>query len=1148
VLCLLAWLPVATSASQATEPVAAAAPAVAPAGSALTRDALNTRIEQVSAIKELDTTGKAQLLDQYRKAQELVDAVKTSSDAAEAFRRATAEAPAEAGKIRDALAKAKDTPARQPVIDPGTPVAELEQTLQKQKADLGAIEGRLADLTKRIGDAEARPTAIRQRLTEARRQIEELGDDRKVVPAAGETPALAEARRWVAEAQAAALAAEIRMLEEELVSQPMRVELLKAQVEQAARQSEALKGGLRVLEERIAEQRRSEAETAQATAQAAEREAVGKHPLLHRIAEQNTQLSQELAQLAAELEQASAKQAEAEAQAKRVDEDFRSARKKLEVAGLSQALGRALLEQRRALPDPRAFQRKARALDETIASAGLRQIHYSEESQALLKLDAYVDGQLATIPMAERGDIRDELRKLAAARRDLMDKAQAAQDTQLRSLAELDFTYRQLARSVADYKGFLDERLLWVRNTKPFQIEALAALPTEARQVFAGREWLGIAQTMRRGLLASPMLLLATLIVGLLFAFGSRIRQALAATAKDVGRLATDRFPLTLQALGWTLLLAVRWPAVLAIAGAALQRDPTAALAPLLTAAQDESTRLVAFQTGGSLVRSVAFALARISIPLFILWTFHLLCLPNGVGESHFRWSDHALKVLCRATRRLIFTLVPAGFLAIMVTGLESLEGAPTLGLLGFLGITVSLTIFFWQVLHPSKGAMQAYFAAHSQGLPARLRYLWYPLVVAVPMSLTMLAFAGYVYTAGTVTGALVRTIYLVLGLVVVRALITRWLILVERRLRLKALRERRAAERAALAEPPKAEDGGLQIEEPEVDIAALGEQSTKLLNVGLVITGVLAAWGIWAGILPALGVFEEISLWHYTATVDGVEKRMAITLGDLGLSIILIFVTTIAARRLPALLEMVLLHQMDLGSANRFTVTTLTRYAIVIIGAILVFNVLGGSWSEIQWLVAALGVGIGFGLQEIVANFISGLIILFERPLRVGDAVTVGEVSGVVSRIQIRATTITTWDRRDFVVPNKEFITGRLLNWSLTDPITRCEVPVGVDYGADVKRAMLLMADAARAHPNVLDDPKPIVTFESFGDNSLLLYLRCFVPSYDYRLATVSELHGVIYEKFREAGIGIAFPQREVHLHTSEPLAVRIAQDARAS
>ena len=187
---------------------------------------------------------------------------------------------------------------------------------------------------------------------------------------------------------------------------------------------------------------------------------------------------------------------------------------------------------------------------------------------------------------------------------------------------------------------------------------------------------------------------------------------------------------------------------------------------------------------------------------------------------------------------------------------------------------------------------------------------------------------------------------------------------------------------------------------------------------------------------------------------------------------------------------------------------------------------------------------GIGFGLQEIVANFISGLIILFERPIRIGDVVTIGDTEGAVSRIQIRATTIRTWDGQELLVPNKEFITGRLLNWSLSDQITRIKVPVGVAYGSDVQRAMLLMDEAARQNETILTDPAPYIMFNGFGDNALNLELRCYVGVQAHRLPAITNLHEEINRRFNEAGISISFPQRDVHLDMSAPLDVRIHHD----
>jgi potassium efflux system protein len=182
---------------------------------------------------------------------------------------------------------------------------------------------------------------------------------------------------------------------------------------------------------------------------------------------------------------------------------------------------------------------------------------------------------------------------------------------------------------------------------------------------------------------------------------------------------------------------------------------------------------------------------------------------------------------------------------------------------------------------------------------------------------------------------------------------------------------------------------------------------------------------------------------------------------------------------------------------------------------------------------VAAISVGLGFGLQEIFANFVSGLVILFERPIRVGDIVTISDVSGVVSRIRIRATTITTWDRKELIVPNKEFITGRLLNWTLSDHVNRVEIKVGVAYGSDVGRVQSLLQKLASDHPHVLPDPAPIATFEGFGDSTLIFVLRCYLATLEHRLAVIHELHAGIHDTFRREQIEIAFPQRDLHLRT---------------
>jgi potassium efflux system protein len=502
---------------------------------------------------------------------------------------------------------------------------------------------------------------------------------------------------------------------------------------------------------------------------------------------------------------------------------------------------------------------------------------------------------------------------------------------------------------------------------------------------------------------------------------------------------------------------------------------------------------------------------------------------------------------LRRNLYRLIITFLPLAFLAILLVSYDSDMIGGGVSRLLFVSVEVTLAIFFYYLFEPRQGVLQPFLARYPRMLFARLRYLWLALTVTIPLGLAALSVTGYLYTAGTLTQLLINTLWFILVLVVIHQLVVRWLLLTRRRLAFQAIIARREAAARATAATSESDATGSeaareQIEEPTIDLVALSEESRKLLNTALGMVGFLGVWMIWSDVLPAFHILDDITLWQHTVTDAGQEQQVPITLEDAGLAILVIVVTIVATKRFPAFLEIVLLQFIRLTAGGRYTVTTLTRYTIAAIGIILAISMIGGSWGQIQWLVAALGVGIGFGLQEIVANFISGLIILFERPIRVGDTVTVGDTDGIVTRIQIRATTIRNWDRKELLVPNKEFITGRLLNWSLSDQTARISIPVGVAYGTNVQQAMALMAAAAEEHGRVIEDPAPFVIFEGFGDNALALVLRCYLDSLDYRIATISELCEAINDKFNAAGIVVSFPQRDLHLDTSKPLDIRIS------
>ena len=187
--------------------------------------------------------------------------------------------------------------------------------------------------------------------------------------------------------------------------------------------------------------------------------------------------------------------------------------------------------------------------------------------------------------------------------------------------------------------------------------------------------------------------------------------------------------------------------------------------------------------------------------------------------------------------------------------------------------------------------------------------------------------------------------------------------------------------------------------------------------------------------------------------------------------------------------------------------------------------------------MAAALTVGLGFGLQEIFANFVSGIIVLFERPYRVGDIVTIGEVEGTVTRIRTRATTILDWDNKEVVVPNRMFITERFVNWTLSDAVTRVVVPVGVAYGSDVDQVRALLLQIAREEPLVLDSPAPTAWFMAFGPSSLDFELRVFVEQIIDRNRARTRMMTRMTTLFAQHGIEIAFPQLDLHVRHVNPL-----------
>jgi potassium efflux system protein len=221
--------------------------------------------------------------------------------------------------------------------------------------------------------------------------------------------------------------------------------------------------------------------------------------------------------------------------------------------------------------------------------------------------------------------------------------------------------------------------------------------------------------------------------------------------------------------------------------------------------------------------------------------------------------------------------------------------------------------------------------------------------------------------------------------------------------------------------------------------------------------------------------------------------------------------------------------------AGSEYATLTMLRYIVLGIAVSMALLTLNFSLARLGWLLTALSVGLGFGLQEIVANFVSGLILMVERPVRVGDVVTVGTTAGTVNKISIRATMVTNWDRQTIVVPNRNFITQEVTNWTRQDRIVRRTIQVGVAYGTDVERVLQILDELVSAHPKVLRDPPHRVWFHGFGDSSLNFEVWVYSP-FEEGLLARSELYTQIYARLNEEGITIPFPQRDVWMRSEQP------------
>ena len=455
------------------------------------------------------------------------------------------------------------------------------------------------------------------------------------------------------------------------------------------------------------------------------------------------------------------------------------------------------------------------------------------------------------------------------------------------------------------------------------------------------------------------------------------------------------------------------------------------------------------------------------------------------------------------------------------------------LGRLALIISMIAMAVVLGRLLNPNSGLIQSAIKTHPDGWITKLRYLWYPAVICIPLVIIGFAIAGYYLSALELQQQFIVSLRLIMVVVILHEMVIRWLTLVNRQLAIKNDRQKRKAALLTEKQPSTGEDPVLPVDEQLVDIPKINAQTIRLLNVFIGFTLAIGFWMIWKNILPAFSFLDRIALWQHLVNVDNQVSYQSSYLDRSDWAGIYFFIAVVSVRNFSGVMELLVFRRLAIDAGGRYAVNQLAKYTLVTIGFISVANKLGGSWSQVQWLVAALSVGLGFGLQEIFANMVSGIILLFERPIRVSDTVTIGTVTGKVSRIQMRATTLIDWDQKEHVVPNKTFITSPLVNWTLSDTITRVEITVGIAYGSDVELAHKVILDTVLSTPLILTDPAASVFIAGFGENSLTFSIRIFVSELSNRLPVTHDLYMRLEKALREHGIAIPFPQRDIHIRS---------------
>lgn len=1024
------------------------------------------------------------------------------------------QATNEAELERDELATFAPDPA------PEKPLSELEGLLTKANTAVDNAETELRTADQNLSAATQRRTQIEKDTPGLEKQMSELSTQ---VGVAEDNPdgtlsnrvalVSANASLKLLKATLAANQAEAALIEARTTAGYFRVlrDLKAARLENAKAQQQIFQTAVT--------QARAEEANARVKTAADDLDVI--HPALRPIAERNQQLAEQTKLLTIQIEKITAELELRKQKKAEILDDLESAKNRVTQVGLTDAVGSQLRAMKQKLPDATTYRLSWNRRQSLIDDEQLKLMELQDERKEDPKLFVSRLFRNQAVVAGERNQLALMANeKISTQRSGYLDPAITSQQKYFDMLVSLSTTEQQIVQNIEEATLFANERILWIRSSTPLYSNAIPAskewwflLPAAWSEVF-NRVIVEIKSN-------AAVWILAFIALVILMRLRSNLRDEISEIGAAVRRSTSVRIGPTMRSLVLTLSASLPVAASLMFLG----------------------WRLRYCAGGDTVLRSLSAACGMTAATYFPAEFLRQVCRPNGIGEAHFGWSASALRRLKNGLQWLLPTLAPLVFATTFLNAGNDSVSSDVLERCVFVVVVLVVLVFLCRVLHPRTGLPAEYLATHPDGWFNRTTFAWYPASLAALVAFVLLPIAGYYFTSQQLAWKAWLSLMLLFTVVMLVSIIKRWVMVRRRQLRIEEIKRKREAE------PPVEGDLVAAVSVDETSPEVLREQTQqveRLLGSLVVVSVIVGAFLIWVDVLPALDFLDQWPIWMSTTTitetVPGEDGKLIsstrqipdpTTISDLVLAILILALTFGAARNLPGLLEFSLLRRLPLDRSVRYAITTLASYGIAIIGIVTAGQTIGLHWQQLQYVATALTFGLAFGLQETFANFVAGIIILFEQPVRVGDVVEIDGVTGVVSRIRIRATTISNWDRKDYIVPNKEFITGKLLNWTRTDDVSRIVIPVGIAYGSDVDQARQLLLSIAKDHANTLEDPSPSATFEAFGDNALTLTLRTFVGRIDQRLETIHELHTSIGKAFENAKIDISFPQRDLNLRS---------------